>query len=129
MKVKWSMVIEIETDDRKFMIRPGLGESKTAEGFLRDIEMILLSGQVSKNLDQHMFARTYRSKKCSSRIDNKKLTIPRCFGKPKIAKESRSKISNKKFNVRKNKHATRSKAKSERTHFRLPHLRKVRCVF
>ena len=83
---------EREIEDQKFMIRPGLGESKTAEGFLRDIEMILLSGQVSKNLDQHMFARTYRSKKCSWRIDNKKLTIPRFFVKSKIAKESLSKI-------------------------------------
>ncbi len=81
------MVNETEIEDQKFMIRPGLGESKTAEGFLRDIEMILLSGQVSKNLDQHMFARTYRSKKCSSRIDNKKLTISRCFGKPKTAED------------------------------------------
>jgi len=105
---------------KKLTIPRCLGKPKIAKGSLRDIEMILLSGQVSKNLHQQMFVRTHRrSKKCSLRIDNKKLTIPRCLEKSKIAKESLSKISNTKFNVRKNRHATRSKAKSDEDSFRL----------
>ena len=46
------MVNEIETDDRKFMIWPGLGESKTAEGFLRDIKDGIFSALVNKNVHQ-----------------------------------------------------------------------------
>ena len=52
MKVKWSMVNEREIEDQKFMIRPGLGESKTAEWFLRDIKDSIFRALVNKNLHQ-----------------------------------------------------------------------------
>ena len=50
MKAKWSMVNEREIEDQKFMIRPGLGESKTAKWFLRDIKDGIFSALVNINL-------------------------------------------------------------------------------
>ena len=43
---------EREIEDQKFMIRPGLGESKTAEGFLRDIKHGIFSALVNKNVQR-----------------------------------------------------------------------------
>ena len=45
-------VPEREIGDQKFMIRPGLGESKTAEGFLRDIKDGIFNALVNKNVHQ-----------------------------------------------------------------------------
>jgi len=45
-------VPEREIGDQKFMIRPGLGEAKKAEGFLRDIKDGIFSALVNKNLHQ-----------------------------------------------------------------------------
>ena len=46
------MVNEREIEYQNFMIRPGLGESKTAEGFLRDIVDGICSALVNKNIHQ-----------------------------------------------------------------------------
>jgi len=46
----------LHVNDQKSTIPRSLGKSKIATGSLREIKIIILGGQVSKNLHQEIFA-------------------------------------------------------------------------